>query len=404
MSPEVEAAIIAAGVGILTFLGAAYGTYRTSRDTKDALKEQLTKQGEQLDETLRAQSDQLDRTLAEQRTRTLNERFATAASQLGDDRPAMVRLAGVYAMAALADDWEENRQACVDVLCGYLRMPYEPDAGAGAAAEKRLAFEAGREVRHTAVRTIAAHLRDGVQPSWQALKFDFTGAVFDGADFSGAVMRGGQVSFTGATFSAGTVDFSEATFSGGRVSFTGATFSGGTVDFSRATFTGGRVDFTGSTFSGGTVDFSGATFSGGQVYFGATFSGSTVKFAYATFCGADVGFRDAIVSSGTLDFEGATISKNAAFSGKVWFGGATFSGGTMNLARITLSGGTLGFRGAAFSGGTIDFTGATFSGGLVDFSSVAEWSRPPMFDFTWESRPREVKPPAEIGGRSRDTH
>jgi hypothetical protein len=26
-------------------------------------------------------------------------------------------------MAALADDWEENRQTCVDVLCAYLGLP-----------------------------------------------------------------------------------------------------------------------------------------------------------------------------------------------------------------------------------------------------------------------------------------
>jgi len=51
----------------------------------------------------RATSKQLDRTLAEQRARTLNERFATAAGQLGDDKPPAVRLAGVYAMAGLAE-------------------------------------------------------------------------------------------------------------------------------------------------------------------------------------------------------------------------------------------------------------------------------------------------------------
>ena len=27
-----------------------------------------------------------------------------------------IRLAGVYALAGLADDWQENRQTCVDVL------------------------------------------------------------------------------------------------------------------------------------------------------------------------------------------------------------------------------------------------------------------------------------------------
>src|SRR5215469_7392894 len=148
MSPEVEAAIIAAGVGILTLIGAIYGTHKTSQDTKDALNEQLTEQGkqldktfaeqrDQLDKTLRAQSDQLERTLTEQRTRTLNERFATATGQLGSDTPA-VRLAGVYAMGGLADDWEENRQTCVDVLCAYLRLPYAPDPGEDAPAHKRL--------------------------------------------------------------------------------------------------------------------------------------------------------------------------------------------------------------------------------------------------------------------------
>ena len=35
------------------------------------------------------------------------------------------RLAGVYAMAQLADDWADPdaRRQCVAVLCAYLRMP-----------------------------------------------------------------------------------------------------------------------------------------------------------------------------------------------------------------------------------------------------------------------------------------
>ena len=120
MSPQIEAAIIAASVGVLTLIATVVTQYlgrrATSRETKTTL-----------DRTLKAQSHQLKQTLAEQRTRTLNERFATAASQLGGDQPPTVQLAGVYAMAVLADDWEENRQTCVDVLCAYLRMPYAPD-------------------------------------------------------------------------------------------------------------------------------------------------------------------------------------------------------------------------------------------------------------------------------------
>jgi hypothetical protein len=32
-------------------------------------------------------------------------------------------------MAALAEAWEQHRQQCIDVLCAYLRLPYDPSAG-----------------------------------------------------------------------------------------------------------------------------------------------------------------------------------------------------------------------------------------------------------------------------------
>ncbi len=57
---------------------------------------------------------------AHDRTRVFNERFTTIAAQLGDDKPA-VRLAGVHAMAGLADDWKQNRQtACDEDWCRIL--------------------------------------------------------------------------------------------------------------------------------------------------------------------------------------------------------------------------------------------------------------------------------------------
>src|SRR6266496_4897676 len=114
MSSQVTAAIIAAIVSGITLIVTSVAQWLSRRGTRRDLKEQrehLTERG----------------TLTEQRIRTLNERFATAAGQLGSDKPPPVRLAGVYAMAGLADDWEENRQTCVDVLCAYLRIPYEPD-------------------------------------------------------------------------------------------------------------------------------------------------------------------------------------------------------------------------------------------------------------------------------------
>jgi len=267
MSSEVTAAIIA---GSLTLIGTVaaqiLGRRATSRDTQKTLAEQ----GKQLDKTLAEQGKQLEKTLAEQRTRTLNERFATAAGELGDDKPSAVRLAGVYAMAGLADDWPENRQTCVDVLCGYLRMPYKPDPGQDAPEPERLAFRASREVRHTVIRVITAHLQKDKDAamSWQGLNFDFRGVVFDGGDFVGAQLSRGTVDFEGAEFSGATVYFHYAQFSGATVHFGGAQFSGGTVDFGGAQFSGGTVDFGGAQFSGGTVSFgSGARFSGGTVDF-----------------------------------------------------------------------------------------------------------------------------------------
>ncbi len=51
-----------------------------------------------------------------------SERFAKAAEMLGSSHAA-TRLGGVYTLAALTDEWQANRQQCVDLLCGYLRSP-----------------------------------------------------------------------------------------------------------------------------------------------------------------------------------------------------------------------------------------------------------------------------------------
>jgi hypothetical protein len=296
MSPEVTAAIIAASVSFLTLIG--------------TLVAQIVGR--------RATSKQLDRTLAEQRTRTMNERFATAAGQLGDDKPPAVRLAGVYSMAGLADGWPENRQTCVDVLCGYLRMPYEPDPGQKARGPERLAFRAGREVRHTVIRLIGAHLRPEAAVSWQGLDFDFTGVVFDGGDFT------------------------DARFSGVAVSFAAAVFSRVAVSFNLAAFSGGTVRFDATGFSSGTVNFGGARFSDGKV-----------SFRWAVFSGVAVSFNLAAFSGGTLGFDEARFSGNRVY-----------------------------FRSSRFSGGTVSFDGTQFSGGTVDFSNVGDWSFPPAFPWT----------------------
>jgi uncharacterized protein YjbI with pentapeptide repeats len=285
------------------------------------------------------------------RTRVYNERFTSIATQLGDDKPA-VRLAGVHAMAGLADDWKANRQTCIDVLCAYLRMPYEPDPGDEAPTAEKLAFQASREVRHTVIRVIAKHLKADATTPWHDQNFDFTGVIFDSGNFFGAVFSGDIVSFSNTEFPNGTVSFIGARFPAGRVSFHGAKFSGGTVYFSSTDFSGGTVSFSDAQFSAGRVVFNDANFSEGLIDFnGANFSGGTVSFDGANFSGSEIHFLIAYFSGGKVDFTDATFSR-----------------------------GGVNFGGAEFLSGTVGFRGAKFSGGHIDLIAVHNWSAPPQFD------------------------
>ena len=57
---------------------------------------------------------------------------------------------------------------------------------------------------------LLTQFRDGAAVSWQGQDFDFTGVVFDGGDFYGAVFSDGRVSFYRAVFSGGEVSFRTA--------------------------------------------------------------------------------------------------------------------------------------------------------------------------------------------------
>ena len=170
MNSAVIAAIIAAIASVVTLIGTMITQRNSRRGTSEDVDRTLKAQGEQLnttleeqrkqlDTTLEEQRKQLDRTLDEQRTRTLNERFATAAGQLGSDKPA-IRLAGMYAMAGLADDWEKNRQTIVNVICAYLRMPFSATDPAGK-PEPKATEDAGEPAAETETST------DGIGGTWQ---------------------------------------------------------------------------------------------------------------------------------------------------------------------------------------------------------------------------------------------
>lgn len=172
-----------------------------------------------------------------EQAQSFNERFGTAAEQLAHEN-ATVRLAGLYAMAGLADDWVENRQICVDVLCGYLRLPQQDD-------------ESERKVRESLLRVLVERLDAGWRGS--GLDLDLTGVRFSDP----AVMElaaSGSIRFDRAIFE-------EAEFALGprladSVSYEGAEFRGSVTRFeSSATFVGS--EFSGRLLFGEFTDWRG---------------------------------------------------------------------------------------------------------------------------------------------------
>ncbi|UJC82103.1 hypothetical protein D4768_30200 (plasmid) [Rhodococcus erythropolis] len=231
-----EAARVTVALVALTVAGgAAYLAYRrqhtADQNQKTAAQTQrITAQAYQLS------TNQYDATLRRER----RDRFTDAASQLAHTSAA-VRIAGVYAMAALADDWNVNNkpneaQACIDVLCGYLRLPYNPEHAAnhqtkriittprthpdGTAAQGEIEehFEYRQndhEVRKTIVRVIRDHLQLQAETSWSERSFDFQGAVLENLDLQGAVFNS-TVSFQYTQFHGERTLFDDAQFHGNR--------------------------------------------------------------------------------------------------------------------------------------------------------------------------------------------
>jgi hypothetical protein len=250
------------------------------------------------------------------------QRFGAASIQLGDSDTA-VRIAGVYAMAAAADESPvfSQRQQCIDVLCAYLRLPYDPDSGANHLSEfvstttwsatppainieetrRQAVRQNDREVRDTIVRVLVQRLARTADTSWSGNDFDLTGVLFEDAWFAGARFSGRHVWFDGAVFSGPNTSFEDVKFNAEVVSFDGATFE------SDATFAG-------ATIRARNASFDGATFSGKDTSFDdARFTGENVSFRRAGFSSAQTSFGSAVFKCLRASFESPTEWKNVKF-------------------------------------------------------------------------------------------
>ncbi len=256
----------------------------------------------------------------------LSKRYQDAAAQLGHERAA-VRLAGIYAIGRLADDWPENRQMCVDLLCAYLRMPYNPGRDS----------DDESVVRETVFEVMRARLTDPSRPdSWSDLSFDFSGGTYDtvpltdchfnkevlfhdarfvGMDRWGEGKHRGWIGFKRSVFSNGMSLF-QARVDGAIVNFDGARFLGGVLHLGGASFRRFNLFFRETEFVGGRIYLGGTEFTQrrthstlGHIWFDrATFDGTEFVCNEVKIEGqVELRMNDAKLLSGTLDLSGIEL-------------------------------------------------------------------------------------------------
>jgi uncharacterized protein YjbI with pentapeptide repeats len=257
-------------------------------------------------------------TQSDAKERRITDLYTKAVEQLGSEK-APVRLGGLYALERLAQDNEHQRQTIANVLCAYLRMPYESDE------------REEREVRLTAQRLLTTHVRSDSSSLWRGMRLDLTGAqLIDFVMIEGDVS---WVSFAGATFVGDTMfldttfpnyaNFREATFLG-VTHFQGSKFTGPArfenVRFAEhVSFTGLKKD-TSADFAQ-TAIFEGATFDGSANFAGVTFH-SWARFGQPR-GGPPVNFAKE-AWFGSARFKSYALFKGATFAAKADFKKVTF--------------------------------------------------------------------------------
>jgi uncharacterized protein YjbI with pentapeptide repeats len=336
-----------------------------------------------------AESHRADAASARADAVEFTRRYGEALTHLGDAQAA-VRLGGAYSMARLADDWEDQRQTCIDVLCAYLRMRN---------AKKGEERHAEQEVRATIQRLIRSHVVVGARRDWHSHDFDLTGATLHGLDLHYALFLGkvtldrasctGSTSFENAHFGED-ASFEEVSFEG-NASFYDAYFAAD-VNFSNSQFIA-IANFE-DTYFGGFSTFSGVQFdrthftcaefvSGGtfrQVQFqgevsfisikcGGPGRASALEFQDSRFCG-DAHFIRA-------QFHGPSAFDKALFEQHATFGSSVF-GPNADFFRVRFEG-PVSFDGAHFTDearlgyvmfrGDASFVDARFEGGTTFIGS-----------------------------------
>ncbi|MDN3460833.1 pentapeptide repeat-containing protein [Rhodococcus sp. APC 3903] len=204
------------GAGVLTFRAAHNSRLSAEKIATETLahaervavaekergEQQLAQQRAQADADLQEQTRTALRTHEREVIRDLRSRYTATAAQLAH-KSAAIRLAGVYALASLADDWQQQNepdesQVCIDLLRAYLRTPNTLTPPLLAA---ELPDTGELEVRKTILLTLhrRRHATEPGPKSWRNFYCTVTGADLTNlrlgsADLSGANLSGADLS------------------------------------------------------------------------------------------------------------------------------------------------------------------------------------------------------------------
>lgn len=117
------------------------------------------------------------------RSRVADERFARSVELLGHETE-QVRVGAMHALAGLARSRPEYTQTVLDVLCAYLRRPFQPDAVETRPEEYTPESERELEVRLTAQRLVADLLPRDDQGGAELYDLNLTRAYLEYFDLS----------------------------------------------------------------------------------------------------------------------------------------------------------------------------------------------------------------------------
>lgn len=278
------AATAGLGFGVTLFL-----SVRRQRTTEDAQATAEKNHGE----TLNLVRLQVEQQRSAELT-ALRTRYKDAAEQMGSTAVA-VQVAGVYAMAFLADEWEvpgrsRERQMSIDVLTSSFASDRDPDTHQRPSIENPNADDLTRAIWKSIFQR--AYSNNTIQQRWTGADVDLRRKNFAEVKLPRSLSL--------RIFDFGSLHFGESTIPS--LTFNDCEFRDGKVSFVKTQLLG-ELKFVRCTFSGGELDLS--------VCSGADKNAWSITFVDCQFSGADITFNGIGTSNSGVFFHGCTFLPSA---------------------------------------------------------------------------------------------